>query len=144
MRIFTLLLLTLVLTACAGTSKRPVDILAPADATFLASDVATYISGELPAASTTLSIAAASLDDVTRSETLPTAVARALRDLGFAVFDGSDQGSTGHRLRPSVDAFDAGYILRLEFDDSLITRLYSRTATGQLEPASAFAKRSRQ
>ena len=136
----TLLLLTLffALTACASASKRPVDVVSFVDAKSLSLDVAAYVAGELPPASSNITIIPSALP----SPNLDSALAHALRDRGFAVFDGTPADPAGHRLSAAADPFDGGYILRLELDGNLITRLYGRTASADLEPASVFAKRT--
>lgn len=137
MRALTVAFLALLLGACASSSKRSLDTIPPADAAQLALDAAAYVADELPPASSTLSIPPTPAE----SNNLNAAMAQALRDRGFAVFDGSEPDPAGHRLVASADLFDAGYILRLELDGVLVTRLYSREPNADLEPSSVFAKR---
>lgn len=142
MRALAVVLAACALCACASASKRPVDAVSASDAAQLASEIASYVAGELPPASSTVSVAPVLVGPSSTSENLSAALASSLRDRGFAVFDGAEAGAVGHRLEASADAFDDGYIVRLTVEGSVVTRLYSRTADGALQAASAYAKRS--
>jgi hypothetical protein len=142
-------LVTVSLIACAVAACSPglgssyvgrVDT--AADARVLASDMADFVAGELPAGSSTVIL------DPTPSEqagnALTPAFVAALRDRGFAIADARDAGAAGtHRIRYLVTRLDNGDLLRVTIDSGAAeaSRFFVRNSVGDLQAGGPFTLR---
>ena len=146
-----LILALLALSACASTRTRPVDALVAGDASFIAGEVAAYVSAELPPASSTVWLALPpelpASSKIAPSPIGP-AVAAALRDRGFAVVEDSAASDGAHAV--SVDALElagssdagAGVLLKVSIDGAAASRWYERDGGGSLAAAGAYTVRA--
>lgn len=145
LRVFFMMILALVLTACATTRPTMSYVaggLSPADAMVLANDVTAHLADPLPPAKSSLVL------DPPASHTadvLTPVLLTKLRSAGYGVIEadprtGAKSGE-GTPVRYLVSPLDNGVVLRLQYLGVEATRFYPRSAGGALVAAGPFTVR---
>jgi hypothetical protein len=114
----------------------------PADAQVLSGDMADFVAGQLPAASSTV-VLDPTPSDQAGNDLTPVFVA-ALRDRGFAVADPRQVGAPGaHHIRYLVTRLDSGDLVRVSIDGGSMeaSRFFVRNTAGDLQAGGPFAVR---
>ena len=118
----------------------PVDT--QADAQVLAGDMADFVAGQLPAASSTVVLDPTPSGQV--GNDLTPAFVVALRDRGFAVADARQGGAPGtHHIRYLVTRLDTGDLVRVTIDGGAAeaSRFFVRNSAGDLQAGGPFTVR---
>lgn len=138
------LLVACSLAACAAGPGNsyvgPVDT--QADAQMLASDMADFVAGQLPAASSTVVLDPTPSGQA--SNDLTPAFVAALRDRGFAVADSRQGDASGaHHVRYLVTRLGNGDLVRVTIDGGAAeaSRFFVRNAVGNLQAGGPFTVR---
>lgn len=154
MRRFRIALVCLAAAMLAGcvassTASYVTTGLSEADAQTLAADVATHLRSALPAARSTLA-----LQPTGATDAFTPVLAEKLRAAGYGVAASAEATHGGDGAQPAagqtreivlrylVSPFDAGVVLRLQYQGVEASRFYSRTAGGALGAGSPFTVRS--
>lgn len=132
------------IAACAlGSGNSYVDrVETPADARVLADEIADFVAGQLPAASSTVVLVPTPSDQAANG--LTPALVAGLRDRGFAVADARLFGAPGtHRIRYLVTRLDNGDLLRVTIDGGAAkaSRFFVRNSAGTLQAGGPFTVR---
>lgn len=131
----------LLLGGCVSFGARSsyVEAVTPADAPVLAADIARFVSGRLPAASTT--VALDEPDGGPTGDSLTPVLRDELRRIGFGVADAGQKAPGAHALRYLVTPLDPGVLVRLQVDRTTASRLWLRNSAGRLQTGSPFTVR---
>jgi hypothetical protein len=112
------------------------------DAQVLSRDMADFVAGQLPAASSTVVLDPTPSDQA--GNDLTPAFVAALRDRGFAVGDARQGGASGvHHIRYLVTRLDNGDLVRVTIDGAAAeaSRFFVRNSAGDLQAGGPFTVR---
>jgi len=113
-----------------------------ADAQVLSGNMADFVAGQLPAASSTVVLDPTPSDQA--GNDLTPAFVAALRDRGFAVADARQGGASGaHHIRYLVTRLDNGDLVRVTIDGGTAeaSRFFIRNSAGDLQAGGPFTVR---
>jgi hypothetical protein len=134
----------IVAAAMTGCTTSPtasyVSEVSATDANVLASSIAEYLGQHLPPAGTVLALQPP--QDSQANNPLTPALSRALRSSGFGVAELSKEAQApagSHPVRYLVTPMYNGFLIRVRYDRTNVSRWFARNTSGNLQPASPYS-----